>query len=122
MSELSPDDVRELVALEEGLWRSGTRFDPEAYGRVLHAGFVEHGCAGEVRTRDESMSAPAEELDADIPLPDLVVEAVADGVALLTYRGVVRYDGVPRAATRASLWVRTDEGWKLRFHQGTPTG
>ena len=122
MSELSPDDVRELVALEEGLWRSGTRFDPAAYGRVLHAGFVEHGCSGEVWNRDDSIAQPAEDLDADFPLPDLVVEAVADGVALLTYRGVVRYDGVPRTANRASLWVRTDEGLKLRFHQRTPTG
>ncbi|MGA2859465.1 MAG: hypothetical protein ABSE40_21570, partial [Candidatus Sulfotelmatobacter sp.] len=52
---------------------------------------------------------------------DLVV--LAQGVALLTYVSAhLDAGGNPhRHALRSSLWVCTEVGWQLRFHQGTPT-
>jgi hypothetical protein len=45
----------------------------------------------------------------------------ADAV-LLTYRTERLADGKPpRHVLRSSIWKRTDAGWKMLFHQGTPT-
>lgn len=38
---------------------------------------------------------------------------LSDEVALVTYRGA--------KANRASVWIRRDGQWQMRFHQGTPT-
>jgi hypothetical protein len=41
-------------------------------------------------------------------------------VAQVTYHSGVRIEGVVYWARRCSIWSRGADGWKLRFHQGTP--
>ena len=55
-----------------------------------------------------------------VQISDLQGRVVADGLVLLSYRSRT----AARSAVRASLWQRQDDGWRLRFHQGTvlPTG
>ena len=54
-------------------------------------------------------SLPGEAVDAR-------AEALAGGVALLTYR-----IGGRGGSLRSSVWVHDPgPGWRLRFHQGTP--
>jgi hypothetical protein len=54
---------------------------------------------------------------------DFSVAEIADGIALLTYRSayVEETGELRRHALRTSLWQRTQRGWQMRFHQGTPT-
>jgi hypothetical protein len=47
---------------------------------------------------------------------------LAEGVVLVTYRSV-RTDlesGKVLQARRSSIWILRADGWKMRFHQGTP--
>lgn len=53
-----------------------------------------------------------------LPLKDLTITAVAAGVALVTYVSEVQY-GTLEVGNRSSLWIKTEKGWQLKFHQGT---
>jgi hypothetical protein len=68
------------------------------------------------------MSAAEEPFVSVLPLPSLRIAPLGEDAALLTYRSDTTYSaiGVRLVAHRSSVWVRTDAGWKMRFHQGTP--
>ena len=40
----------------------------------------------------------------------------------MTYVSEVLYGDKVERANRSSIWSRHGDGWKLRFHQGTPIG
>jgi hypothetical protein len=110
------DDMREtLWRLERALASADpTGIDGGLEG-LLADGFLEFGASG--RTWDEA--SMRQTLAGAMPTPpvdleDFVVEALADDVALVTYRL-----GPPRPSNRSSVWVRRDGRWRVRFHQGT---
>jgi hypothetical protein len=111
---------RELEVLEESLWRPETRWDGTWMRRVLHPGFCEFGRSGTVYDLAATLEAPASPLETELPLPDFAVAEPAPGVALVTYVSRVRSDEGVLVANRSSLWIRGTDGWRLRFHQGTP--
>ena len=119
---LDPEDIATLRALEETLWTAATRFDPALMDRTFAKDFFEFGRSGRRYERAELILAPVPgaAIDATLPLPDYNVALVAPGVALATYTSELRRGGSVERARRASLWVRGDDGWRLRFHQGTP--
>jgi len=53
---------------------------------------------------------------------DFRVVPLSDVVALLTYKSahVTREGKLEHHTNRSSLWQLTQNGWRLRFHQGTP--
>lgn len=112
--------LRELVALEESLWREATRFDRAHLDRVLAPDFHEFGRSGRRWSREEVLAAPAGPIDVVWPLRWLEASVVSPGAALLTYVCVLRGHPV-LASNRSSLWVRGPEAWQLRLHHGSPT-
>lgn len=108
----------ELVELEWALWRAETRFDREFMERVLAEDFTEFGRSGRVYARADTLAVTGETIEAN--LRDIQVQLIAADVALVTYVSEVRHEGLD-LANRASVWVRRDGRWQLRFHQGTPT-
>ncbi len=108
-----------LTHLEEGLWLE-TRFDGEWMDKILHPDFSEVGMSGRTYTRDDAVNTPPCDLQARLPHEALRVDLVDEDVALARYISHDTYDGVERHAHRTSVWVNTNEGWRLRFHQGTP--
>lgn len=119
MTKLSKEDKKELYELEESLWRPETRFDKDYFNSLLTEDFFEFGRSGRVYERDETLSAPMQEINIDLPLQDIQIHEVANSAALVTYISEVQYDEL-EIANRSSLWVKVDGRWKLRFHQGTP--
>jgi ketosteroid isomerase-like protein len=54
-------------------------------------------------------------------LTDARVVALGDDAGVLTYAGrATRTDGSSYHARFTSIYVRSDDGWKLAFHQQTP--
>ena len=53
---------------------------------------------------------------------DFRVVSLSDVVTLLTYKSahVTREGKLEHHTNRSSLWQLTQNGWRLRFHQGTP--
>jgi hypothetical protein len=116
--------LEELRTLETELHRYETRSNRQRMETLLHPDFVEFGRSGTRYTRDDILkefgpnSGPVATYSCHF---DLAV--LARGVALLTYVSAhLDAGGNPhRHALRSSLWVCTEIGWRMRFHQGTPT-
>ena len=111
---------RELRELEESLWRPETRYDGAWMRRVLHPEFREFGRSGRVYDLAATLDAASSPFETELPLPGFAVAEPAPGVALVTYVSRVRYEEGVLVANRSSLWTRGADGWRLRFHQGTP--
>jgi hypothetical protein len=106
-------------ALEESLWRSETRFDPEYMERILSPDFLEFGRSGSVFTREEILQTPNMEIRCKLPLHNFEVHPLSQEIVLTTYISEVLYEEW-EYANRSSIWMKTKHGWQIRFHQGTP--
>ena len=118
--ELSAQDRQYLERLEEGLWRAETRFDRTWMGRILAPGFFEFGRSGRLYSREDTLGTPGRPIEARLPLTDFDVRLLAPDVVQVTYTSVETYNGEEQVANRSSLWSRTEDGWRLLFHQATP--
>jgi hypothetical protein len=117
--EISREDLRYLQRLEEDLFRAEVRFDPERMDAILAPDFFEFGRSGRVYRREDILGTPARPFTARLPLADFQARLLDANVAQVTYVSVVTYDGVGEHARRSSIWSRAEDGWRLRFHQGT---
>lgn len=118
------DLVSALRPLETALHRAETRQAPDALARLLHPDFEEIGRSG----RRYSLDDIFEEFRNAATFPEVVSTSyiarwLAEDMALLTYHSAhVDQEGrLHRHTLRSSLWLRTADGWQLRFHQGTPS-
>ncbi|MGE3975724.1 MAG: DUF4440 domain-containing protein [Bdellovibrionales bacterium] len=119
--EFTQSDIDQLKNLEESLWRSETRFDPNYIENVLATDFFEFGRSGRLYSRAEIIAVSPQEINAQLPLQNFQVHPLDENNALVTYLSEVKYEHLERA-NRCSIWSKTRDGWKLRFHQGTPLG
>ena len=117
--ELSSRDREDLERLEEGLWRADARFDPAHMDAILAPDFFEFGRSGRIYRREDTLDIPAQPILARLPLRGFNARLLDANVAHVTYVSAVTYDGVEELANRSSIWSRTEDGWQLRFHQGT---
>lgn len=114
------DDLR---SLETELHKEETRRNRTRMEALLHPEFVEFGRSGRRYSRAEILT----EYAGNGTLPAVRAEhfelaMLDENAALLTYASNhVDEAGNPyRHTLRSSIWVRTEAGWQMRFHQGTP--
>lgn len=88
---------------------------PGGVAALLDADFVEVGASGRVFDRASIEEVLAADGPSELQLDEFGVHALAEDVALVTYRTVDQ----ERTARRSSIWVRSDAGWRMRYHQGT---
>jgi hypothetical protein len=116
-----------LCELEKKLQRPEIRSSPEEVAGLLADEFFEFGASGSVWTRKqvikrlplEQKTRPAHEVICN----DVSVHWLAEGVALVTYRGTWRIPSEAKEShsLRSSIWKLTNGQWRIAFHQGTPT-
>ena len=116
---MNDEDIKELRELEESLWTAKTRFDREYMNSILSPGFFEFGRSGRIYKREETINVSPQEINAALPLKNFQVHPVSDDVVIVTYISEVTY-GELESGNRSSVWLKTSDGWKLQFHQGTP--
>lgn len=111
-----------LTHLEDGLWMTEKRFDRMWMEKILHPDFAEVGMSGRTYDRTETIDArrPSQAYENTLPHENYSLELVDEDVAMVRYISRPKYGGVERPSHRSSIWVDTNEGWRLRFHQGTP--
>ena len=106
----------ELLALETQLLDPTVRGNAAKLDMLLGDEFVEFGSSGRVYDKAMLIEMLAGETHAPVLMKDFAVRLVGDDTALVTYRSVGQSG---QEARRSSIWARTDEGWKMAFHQGT---
>jgi hypothetical protein len=115
--------LEQLRALEVDLHRPETRRNVTRLDQLLHPAFIEFARSGRLYTRDEVLHefSAGGELEP-VHAQDFALAELGPGVALLTYRSAHRSPTgtLYRHSLRSSIWVETDRGWVMRFHQGTP--
>ena len=117
------DLLEHLRVLETELHRLETRQSRDRLEQLLHPDFVEISRSGRRYSRSEVLAefsttdATLEAVDAE----NFEIAEVAPGIALLTYLSAHRrHTGeLYRHTLRSSLWMQTENGWRIRFHQGT---
>jgi hypothetical protein len=119
----TPGLLAQLRALEVQLHQIETRRNAIRLDQLLHPDFIEFARSGRTYTRSEiphefSAGGEIEPVEAQ----DFRLAELGPGVALLTYRSAHRNPtgALYRQTLRSSIWVETDRGWVMRFHQGTP--
>ena len=113
-----------LRSLEKALHRPEVRSDREELERLLDPEFRELGRSGRIYERAEILDEFADRLaDYEVWAQDFHVVRLTDAVALLTYRSahVTRGGELENHTNRSSVWRLTATGWRMIFHQGTPT-
>ncbi|MCL4540123.1 MAG: DUF4440 domain-containing protein [Bacteroidetes bacterium] len=118
--QLEREEINGLRRLEESLWKRETRFDREYMERILSPDYIEFGRSGRIYNREETLTVPDQEINACLPLADFRVIQITSEVVLITYTSEVKYNRAVLVGNRSSIWVKTEKGWQLRFHQGTP--
>ena len=118
--EINTQDYLELLKLEESLWIPETRFDQQYMNNLLTPDFFEFGRSGKIYSREQILSPEMQPINATLPLKNFNVKLITPEVAQVTYVSEVMYD-ILEIGNRSSIWLKTPTGWKLRFHQGTPT-
>lgn len=117
--EFEPEETStsdRIVALEQELLDPQVRADASRVAVLLAPDFEEFGVSGRMWTKDAMMAALAEDSPTELSMDVLNVDVLDDSTALLTYRTA----GRAGSALRSSLWRRSGDQWRLRFHQGTP--
>ena len=112
-----PPGPSHIGRLENRMWSNDYRGDPLWFDHHLHADFVEHGCSGALWTRDRIVGTRVDrEIIVRLPLAEQRLRRLASDTWMLTY--IAHQPG--RSCRRVSIWQELPEGWRLRFHQGTP--
>jgi hypothetical protein len=115
--------LSELQALEVELHHPGARCDRARLGQLLHAEFHEVGRSGRAYDRAIILKYLSEqESSPSVISDDFAVSQLAPDIALLTYRSAHRKEdgSLVDHTLRSSVWVRVENLWQLRYHQGTP--
>jgi hypothetical protein len=118
--QLLAEDIAELTRLEEAMWTAATRFDAAFQQERFAPDFFEFGRSGRIYAREQLVRTAGREIKARLPLDGLRIRRLDESTAQVTYNSHVEYDGVVEHARRSSIWTKTDRGWVMRFHQGTP--
>ncbi len=115
--------LSQLKALEVELHQPVVRRDAARLDALLHDDFYEFGRSGAAYAKaDIVASLLAAAQHARVVADNFLVRRLAADVALLTYRSAhALSDGtLHRHTLRSSIWQRSDDGWQMSFHQGTP--
>jgi len=114
--------LQELQALEVELHHPGVRCSRERLEELLHPEFHEVGRSGRAYNRVTVVNfLAAQESQPVVASEAFSVSELSPGVALLSYRSahVEQSQSLVNHTLRSSVWLQTNAGWQLRYHQGT---
>ncbi|MEU9186793.1 DUF4440 domain-containing protein [Streptomyces sp. NPDC048484] len=125
MAEGDTEDNAAVEAAIEGELRlldPEIRRSPALVGALLHPGFHEFGASGRHWDRAAIIEMLTETTETTEPDAAPVAASRMRGVRLAPDVVHLTFDTESngRHAHRSSLWRRTEDGWRLYFHQGTP--
>ncbi|MEV7797313.1 DUF4440 domain-containing protein [Streptomyces sp. NPDC087512] len=120
MTDESEQAVRAAIDGEMRLLDPQVRAVPARVLEILDPEFIEIGASGR-RWDAQSIltvtSGGSVSPESAVKVSEMAGVVLAPGIVHLTYLA----DNQGRRAWRSSLWRLTETGWRMYFHQGTPT-
>ncbi|OZC66495.1 DUF4440 domain-containing protein [Rhodococcus sp. 15-725-2-2b] len=110
------NDVSTVLDLERELQTAECRRDRERLARLLADDFTEVGASGTVWDKSSILDMLGSEGSVEIEMIEPVGRVIGPDYVLLQW--ISRTSKMH--ARRTSLWRRTNTGWELVHHQGTP--
>lgn len=117
---IDQDAVKAAVDGELRLLDPDVRASAALSSQLLDPEFVEFGASGtrwDLQSIIAMMSSESPATASPVEVSEMSAVVLAPGIVHLTYLS----DRAGRRARRSSLWRQTATGWRLYFHQGTPT-
>ncbi|WP_415973287.1 DUF4440 domain-containing protein [Rhodococcus sp. 077-4] len=112
----SDDDLSTVLELERELQTPECRRDRERLARLLADDFIEIGASATVWDKSSILDMLGNEEPVEIEVIEPIGRAVDVNCVLVQW-----ISRTPEMrARRTSLWRRTNTGWELVHHQGTP--
>ena len=110
------EDEHPVVALQRRWLSDAVRSDRSAAEALLHPRFMEHDVNGRASGKGRTL-ATLKPHDDPITVEVEGVDELAPWVVQLRWRARSR----SAVSLRSSIWVKTNDTWRLRFEQQTPT-
>jgi hypothetical protein len=106
----------ELHDLELEMLDPGVRGNPERLQELLRDDFIEFGSSGRVYEKRMLIEMLSKEDHVPVLIRDFAMRELAPETALINYRTVGQSG---QEARRSSIWINSQDGWQMVFHQGT---
>lgn len=114
MTTATDSDLDTVIANEHALLTDEVRADDARWQALVHPDYFQFGFGG-FEWRFDDLHEHLKPLKGAVEIDVVSCSKLADDVVLLVWKGRSP-EGV---INRGSVWVRTPEGWKLRYQQGT---
>jgi hypothetical protein len=114
-----------LIATEKSLIEAKKKDDGAFFKRVVGEDFALVGVDGKLLERQEAVDDLGDAELVELTPYDMKVVMAGDAAGVVTYDAIVRkkpeedQGPPPRYQHFSSLWVKQEDGWKLKFHQAT---
>lgn len=121
---ISEEQKQLIFELETSLHKKEVRNSHERVSELLTEDFIEFGKSGKIYSKQDILERLTKErVDLEIKVSNFEVKKLAESAVLATYSAwMFDIDNNSHIDTlRSSIWVHTDDQWKMIFHQGTPT-
>lgn len=108
-----------VMKLERELLEPAVRADATRLDALLAAEFLEVGAGGRSFGKAEVLSRLPDEQGVSFSVGTTQAHALAADVALVTYSVKRSHLGQVAYSLRSSVWIKSADGWQMRYHQGT---
>jgi hypothetical protein len=114
--------TKTIYELEISLLSSEVRSSAEALDKLLTDDFIEFGSSGIIYTKKEILEILPNTLEkVEYIVSDFTTQVLANDVVFATFKTDRTINGAEKLTSwRSSLWKKSDKGWQMFFHQGTP--
>ncbi len=112
---LNVDLKSELIKLEMELHTKEVRANYSRLDELLDDSFFEIGTSGNYYLKEDTIKLLPEERFVELDAFDFDIREIQAGVTQIVYKTKVE----DKKSFRSSIWIQSDSGWKMIFHQGT---
>nr|CAS02549.1 putative integron gene cassette protein [uncultured bacterium] len=108
-----------VISLERELLDPATRSNYDRLDQLLAEDFFEVGANGRAFDKADVLSRLPSENGVEFSATDIQAHVLSSTVVLVTYVATRSHSNETLHSKRSSLWIRTSDGWEMRYHQGT---
>ena len=108
-----------VMQFERDLLDPAVRSDRERLDLLIAEDFLEVGATGSSFGKANVLARLPSESGVAFTASGMTAATLANNVILITYVATRSHAGHTLHSKRSSIWVHSEVGWQMRYHQGT---